>query len=72
MTFLGINYGMQHSFVHLICCLEHPAVATCCIYNYTLYIAMTVSGILTPILANFCASVKNLGKPMQWHIQGWA
>ena len=25
-NFLGINYEMEHSLVHLIRCLEHPAI----------------------------------------------
>ena len=25
-NFLGINYGMEHSLVHIICGLEHPVI----------------------------------------------
>ena len=28
---LGINYRTEYFLVHLICCLEHPAMDMCCI-----------------------------------------
>ena len=31
-NFLGINYGMEHSLVHLIVCLEHPVASIAILY----------------------------------------
>ena len=53
-NFLGINYGTEHSLVHLICHLKHPTICSASIAILT----MSVNEISARIV--FCASTKFL------------